>query len=633
MEALGCIASIVTLPEAALRSCEKTKRLTRSLRSGTWERQALANKIELIFHSLNHIQKLLRLGQKAIKLSDEALKVTEGAISGTRRALADLQKAVPYHQEKLRFAESLKWAFISQDQAQVFLAKLRDAETDLLLCLQMLNMDIAISQKCATRSCVKPCPEESTQALTMHAGITDPASCKAPVSRSHMGGALQSSDQLVPNPTLSFENWFAAWGLNQLSLSISQHTDARYMGAKLVLILPLLRRKIAILFEIVIQRPRMTWTNFHLHEGNLVARTVIPEQHPAVHAIKSKDVVALQGLLKARAVFPNSMTPDGLTLLAYAIESGDLNVVRRLITEGADIRSSFQDHSVSPLQWAISKNQEQVARLLLSQGADMDHVDAAGWTTLFYLWPRRNDDFLCGPSRVHLIEMLLARDYHDLNSRDELGQTALHRAAIFGSGDDVRTLVRFGAESVCSSQERWTPLHFATGRNNPDTIEALVQDPCLADDINKQDWRGWTPLHLAAMHRCIETSRLLLQSGADPSLKSFATSYMVHPPQRNLAFTPAEGARLMSEESYSAFQTVLREVFPDGHIDAEDPSLKSLATSYMVHPSQEDLAFTPAEGARFMSEESKSAFQTILHEVFPDGHVDAEGELFCHADN
>lgn len=164
-----------------------------------------------------------------------------------------------------------------------------------------------------------------------------------------------------------------------------------------------------------------------------------------------------------------------------------------------------------------------IARLLLQHKVDLDHVNGAGTTPAHHL-------FNPGPAvavDAQFFDMLACHRFSNLNAKDEDGFTPLHRAAAYGTGRDVRSLLRLGADpSLRSAFKGWTPVFFATFYDNADTFRALADPLCGAGKslsgggarslVTAVDVRGWTLLHVAASRSSFGVVPMLLQAGADP---------------------------------------------------------------------------------------------------------------------
>ena len=112
---------------------------------------------------------------------------------------------------------------------------------------------------------------------------------------------------------------------------------------------------------------------------------------------------------------------------------------------------------------------------------------------------------------------MLAAPKLDLQARTPQGETALMIAAIRGRLDEARALVVRGADV---NQTGWTPLHYAasgTQPQQPSLIALLLENHAYIDAGSPN---GSTPLMMAAQYGTRESVQLLLEEGADPSLKN-----------------------------------------------------------------------------------------------------------------
>mmetsp|Transcript_7097 Transcript_7097/g.9614 ORF Transcript_7097/g.9614 Transcript_7097/m.9614 type:complete len:137 (+) Transcript_7097:325-735(+) len=62
-----------------------------------------------------------------------------------------------------------------------------------------------------------------------------------------------------------------------------------------------------------------------------------------------------------------------------------------------------------------------------------------------------------------------------------------------------------------------TPLHRATSEQHADLVVALLE---RGAPVNAQEYEGWMPLHWASYRDNLELTRVLLQWGADPTIKN-----------------------------------------------------------------------------------------------------------------
>jgi len=103
--------------------------------------------------------------------------------------------------------------------------------------------------------------------------------------------------------------------------------------------------------------------------------------------------------------------------------------------------------------------------------------------------------------------------FRDPNVRGPDGMTMLHVARPFGSTKLVQGLIERGADVNARDDNGNTPLHCA---GSSETLLLLLQHGA---DVNARSKWNETPLYWAVVNRDKEQVKLLLQYGADPSIK------------------------------------------------------------------------------------------------------------------
>jgi ankyrin repeat protein len=100
-----------------------------------------------------------------------------------------------------------------------------------------------------------------------------------------------------------------------------------------------------------------------------------------------------------------------------------------------------------------------------------------------------------------------------VDAADEVGQTALHRAAMLGDAARARALLEDGANVNARNKYLYTPLAHAVIAHDPATVQVLIEHGA---DVAAKRRRGFTPLYDAAADGQVEIIELLLAAGADP---------------------------------------------------------------------------------------------------------------------
>ncbi|XP_026465618.1 ankyrin repeat domain-containing protein 49-like [Ctenocephalides felis] len=118
---------------------------------------------------------------------------------------------------------------------------------------------------------------------------------------------------------------------------------------------------------------------------------------------------------------------------------------------------------------------------------------------------------------LEVVEDLLKKHPHLINTRDKDNYTPLHRAAYSHNFDVAHALLQAGADPNAETKMKWTPLHSACKWNNASVAGLLLQ---YGANVNAQSNGGQTPLHVASSSSdCREVlTILLLTEGIKPNI-------------------------------------------------------------------------------------------------------------------
>jgi ankyrin repeat protein len=95
---------------------------------------------------------------------------------------------------------------------------------------------------------------------------------------------------------------------------------------------------------------------------------------------------------------------------------------------------------------------------------------------------------------LQAIKLLLDGNPDLIFSKDSLGLTPLHVAALTGRRDVVQLLLANKADVNARDKDGYTPLHWAADRGHKDLVKLLLVNRA---DINARLMDGETPLHCA----------------------------------------------------------------------------------------------------------------------------------------
>jgi ankyrin repeat protein len=159
---------------------------------------------------------------------------------------------------------------------------------------------------------------------------------------------------------------------------------------------------------------------------------------------------------------------------------------------------------------------------------------------------------------MEYLELLSSSSFSEFDTQDVDGWTAMHRAAAFGSSDDIAALLERGSSSTMTTRLGWTPIRCALRFKNAATFLELVRRLGQSFDVDEKDVRGWTLLDEAASMGNPEMLNLTLRHGANTHTLTKATSWMVPENLENQAVTPAGVAKSVGEDHHKAYIDALK---------------------------------------------------------------------------
>ncbi|KAJ8681018.1 hypothetical protein QAD02_016805 [Eretmocerus hayati] len=111
-----------------------------------------------------------------------------------------------------------------------------------------------------------------------------------------------------------------------------------------------------------------------------------------------------------------------------------------------------------------------------------------------------------------IVSGLLECGYRSLDAKNQLGQTAVHLAAIDGADEILSKLIQSNASVNCRDTAGYTPLHYACQSNLPNTAQILIVGG--ANIQARHTETGMVPLHEAASRGHLEVIQILLSANA-----------------------------------------------------------------------------------------------------------------------
>lgn len=224
---------------------------------------------------------------------------------------------------------------------------------------------------------------------------------------------------------------------------------------------------------------------------NQTARIDVFDEHgePPLHVAVSRGHEQVVDILLEYNAFVNVRNKPGLTPLHIAASLGYDTMVSKLITEHGAILDSMTLIKQTPLHLAAESGQLKVCEILLDLGSDLNAIDNQGQTPL-HLAARKNS--------AEVLRLFLSSKPELIGLANKNGFTCAHIAALNGSTDTIKELLKFNREAVIKNRIKKTnstTLHLASENGNAEITKLLLNSGAKANDENNL---GETALHLAA---------------------------------------------------------------------------------------------------------------------------------------
>jgi ankyrin repeat protein len=270
------------------------------------------------------------------------------------------------------------------------------------------------------------------------------------------------------------------------------------------------------------------------------ARARVANRHgiaPLHLAATNGNAPVVQRLVAAGADV-NGATPGGETPLMMAARTGDTDTIKALLTHGAVVDAKEGWRGQTALMWAATEDNASAIRLLVEAGADIRTKSKSGNFTALL--------FAVRGGHVDASRALLDAGA-DVNERLTDGMSALVLALYNAHFELASVLLDRGADPNAAAQG-WSALHQVAWSRRPnrgfnmpgavptghiDSLDVARKLVAKGADINARMTKeprdgnrnmlnrvGATPFVMAAKSADVPLMRVLLELGADPTIKT-----------------------------------------------------------------------------------------------------------------
>ncbi|CAH1782588.1 unnamed protein product [Owenia fusiformis] len=183
---------------------------------------------------------------------------------------------------------------------------------------------------------------------------------------------------------------------------------------------------------------------------------------------------------------------------------GHRDILLYLLDRDNRLWDTVSNNGRTPLHTAALHGKLEATELLVAMGKyNIDSPDSCGSTPFM--------DAIRG-GHVATADWLLSNQNVNLHKTDSMGREAVHLAAQAGAVNSMQYLIGLCPELVNQpTSTGLTNLHCAAKENQVEIIQYLIQLQC---DVNIQDHKGHTALHMAAGGQHMNSVEILLQHGA-----------------------------------------------------------------------------------------------------------------------
>jgi ankyrin repeat protein len=153
----------------------------------------------------------------------------------------------------------------------------------------------------------------------------------------------------------------------------------------------------------------------------------------------------------------------------------------------------------------VKRDDPRVMQSLLDRGFDANALDPGGQHALY---------LALQDGSLKVAETLIAWPKTNVEWRTAKDESPLMMAALKGQTDLVRKLIARGADV---NKTGWTALHYAATSGHVAIIQMLLDEHAY---IDAESPNKTTPLMMAAHYGTPQAVKLLLEAGADPTLRN-----------------------------------------------------------------------------------------------------------------
>ena len=187
-------------------------------------------------------------------------------------------------------------------------------------------------------------------------------------------------------------------------------------------------------------------------------------EYALLEAVRTQNLAGVKKYLEKK-VSPNSLLPNGESILNYAVSAQNYGIVKLLLENGANpnVQNAL---GVTAFMTAVKYGNEPIARLLMNSGTNKNQRDNVGRTALFYAVENNSTSLLSA----------IVRDGANVNATDMYGMDAFLYACTQGNISACKFLLSNGADAATSDMYGVTALHIAAQKGLVQLARLILSD-------------------------------------------------------------------------------------------------------------------------------------------------------------
>lgn len=154
---------------------------------------------------------------------------------------------------------------------------------------------------------------------------------------------------------------------------------------------------------------------------------------------------------------------------------------------------------------ALDRDKAAEVRSLLARGFDPNTLNPKGVSALA---------LAISEESWSVAKVLVAHPLTLVDARNASDETPLMLSALKGNLELCELLI---ARDADLNKQGWAPLHYAATHGNPAVVQLMLDHHAY---IDAESPNGSTPLMMAALYGSIDSVRVLLDAGADASIRN-----------------------------------------------------------------------------------------------------------------